>query len=422
MALFSEHFQWPSTSVVFESIGGGARDGTAEVVERGGRWILKSPRSFSYATGQTGVRVLTASLDGTPTLIRGTVFGIDGDLGLRVDELRVGSALDNAQYTTVTATFEHLASACSYRHEDGAARSPSQALLFPEVDGAPQMEAKLRSGGSSITLVALEPVPLEEFETQLAVFQTMLTFAADLPCGQLTLVATEASGQTVSVFGRDKYAPFERTPRTPVEYSLRLAGDWIQHTIERWWAAYSEWKPVLQILAGLRYQPGYVDADVILSSAAIESVATALQQQEAPRLSPDESRPILEALESLTGLNHAQKDVVAQLKGDLGRTTFRSKVEQLIRQVDDDVWQRARLSIEEWTKQFLKARNTIAHAVSSGIWDDGVLLRGIRDANWIVLTLVILTHVGIPDAAIDRAAERLGARYSSRYRDLEIFT
>lgn len=422
MALFSEHFQWPSTSVEFESIGGGARDGTAEVIERGGRWILKSPRSFSYATGQPGVRVLTASLDGTPTLIRGTVFGIDGDLGLRVEELRVGSAEDDAHYTTVTATFEHLASACSYRHEDGAARSPSQALLFPEVDGAPQMEVTLRGGENSITLVAPEPVPLEDFETQLAVFQTMLTFAADLPCGQLTLIATEASGQTVKVFGRDKYAPFEQSTRASVEYSLRFAGDWIQHTIERWWAAYSEWKPVLQILAGLRYQPGYVDADVILSSAAIESVATALQLHEAPRLSPDESRPILEALESLTGLDHAQKEAVAQLKGDLGRTTFRSKVEQLIRQVDDDVWQRARVSVEEWTKQFLKARNAIAHGASSGIWEDDVLLRGIRDANWIVLTLVILTHVGIPDAAIDRAAERLGTRYSPRYRDIEIFT
>ncbi|WP_139226637.1 hypothetical protein [Cryobacterium levicorallinum] len=284
------------------------------------------------------------------------------------------------------------------------------------------MEVTLRGGENSITLVAPEPVPLEDFETQLAVFQTMLTFAADLPCGQLTLIATEASGQTVNVFGRDKYAPFERSTRAPVEYSLRFAGDWIQHTIERWWAAYSEWKPVLYILAGLRYQPGYVDADVILSSAAIESVATALQLHEAPRLSSDESRPILEALESLTGLDHAQKEAVAQLKGDLGRTTFRSKVEQLIRQVDDDVWQRARVSVKEWTKQFLKARNAIAHAASSGIWEDGVLLRGIRDANWIVLTLVILTHVGIPDAAIDRAAERLGTRYGPRYRDIEIFT
>ncbi|TQO18854.1 hypothetical protein FB472_0381 [Rhodoglobus vestalii] len=422
MALFSENFQWPSTSVLFESIGDGARDGTAEVVERGGRWILNSPSSFSYATGQPGIRVLTASLDGTPTLIRGTIFVIDGDLGLRVDELRVGSALDDAQYITVTGTFEHLASACSHRHEDGAARSPSQPLLFPAVDGAPQMEATLRSGENSITLVALEPVPLEAFETQLAVFQALLTFATDLPCGRLTLVATEASGQTVTVFGRDKYAPFERPRRTPVEHSLRFSGDWIQHAIERWWAAYCEWKPVLQILVGLRYQPGYVEADVILSSAAIDSVSEALKQHEAPQLTSDESLPILEALELLSGLNQAQKAAVAQLKGDLGRTTFRSRAEQLVRRVDDDTWQVARVSIEEWTRQLIKARNTIAHAVSSSIWEDDLSLRGIRDANWIVLTLVLLTHLGVPDPAINRAAERLGARYIARYRDLGIFS
>ena len=280
------------------------------------------------------------------------------------------------------------------------------------------MEATLRSGENSITLVAPEPVPLEDFETQLGVFQAMLTFAADLPCGQLTLVATDRSGQVVNIFGRDKYAPFARGARKPVEYTLRFAGDWIQHSIKRWWEAYSEWKPVLQILAGLRYQPGYVDADVILSSAAIESVATALQQHEAPRLSPDESRPILEALESLTGLDHAQKEAVAQLKGDLGRTTFRSKVEQLVRQIDDDLWQQARVSIEEWTKQFLKARNTIAHAVSSDIWENGVLLHAIRDANWIVLTLVILKYLGVPDPAIGLAAERLGTRYGVSYRGI----
>lgn len=422
MVLFSEKFQWPSTSVVFESISDGACDGMAEVVERGGRWILKSPNSFSYVTGQPGIRVLTASLDGKPTLIRGTVFAIDGDLGLLVDELRIGSAVDDARYTTVTATFEHLASVCSYRYEDGAARSPSQPLMFPAVDGASQMEATLRSGDNSIALVAPEPVPLENFEAQFAVFQTMLTFAADLPCGQLTLVATNRSGQTVTIFGRDKYATFGRPVRKPVEFSLRFAGDWIQHAIERWWEAYSEWKPVLQILAGLRYQPGYVEADVILSSAAIEAVATTFQQRDAPRLSPDESRPILEALESLTGLSHAQREVVAQLKGDLGRTTFRSKVEQLVQQVDDEVWQRARVSVGEWTKQFLKARNTIAHAVSSGIWDDDILLRGIRDANWIVLTLVILKYLDVPDTAVYRAAERLGTRYGVRYRDVEIFT
>lgn len=385
MTLFASTFAWLTTTIDFVSVAPGAKNGTAEVAQRGGRWILKSPSSFSLVTSQSGMRVLTASLDGKPTLISGTVFPIDGDLELRVDELRVGSSADDAQYATVTATFEHLASACSYRHEDGAARSPSQPLLFPEVDGAPRMEAMLRSGENSITLVAPEPVPLESFEAQLAVFQAMLTFSADLPCGQLTLIATERSGQTVNVFGRDKYAPFERPTRKPGEYSLRFAADWIQHAIDRWWAAYSEWKPVLQILAGLRYQPGYIEADVILSSAAIESA-------------------------------------VSHLKGAPRRTMFRSKMEQLILRFDDDVWLKARLSTKEWTEQITKARNTIAHAGSGDIWENSFLLSSILDANWIVLTLVILKYLGVPDPAIDRAAERLGIRYKALNHGVEIFT
>lgn len=421
MTLFARRFQWPTGPIVFHAISDGARDGTAEVIEKADRWILKSPGNFSGASGQPGVRLVGTLLDSSPALIQGSVFAIDGDLGLRVDEVRVGSADPSAQYTEVTATFEHLSSALSYRREDGAARNLALPLLLPEIDEAPQMEATLSHGAGTITLVAPEPIPLEYFEAQLAAFQSILTFATDLPCARLSLIAIDEFGRPVEVYGRDKYSPFERAERKSIEHSMRFIGQWAQGAIDRWWTVYSDWKPVAQIIAGLRYQPGYVDADVVLSSAAIESVATALQQRDAPSLSPEEALPIIGVLNSLTGLRRSQREAVSRLKGELKRTTFRSKVEQLLQQVDADVWTQARLSTEEWTKQFLNARNKIAHAASDGPWDDSALLRAIRDANWVVLTLVLLTHMDVPSAAISRAAERLGARYAIRHRATKVF-
>lgn len=421
MTLFARRFQWPSGQIVFHAISDGARDGTAEVIEKADRWILKSPGSFSGASGQPGVRVLSAQLDGSPALIRGSVLVLDGDLGLRVDEVRVGASDPEAKYTEVTASYEHLSSACSNRHEDGGLRSPALPLLFPRVDDAPPMEATLPSNAGAITLVTQEPIALDHFEAQLAVFQALLTFATDLPCARLSLSAIDESGRSVEVYGRDQYSPFERAERRTIEHSMRFLGEWVQGAIDRWWTVYSEWKPVAQIAAGLRYQPGYVDADVILSSAAIESVATALKQRDAPSLSPDEALPIIEVLDSLTGLGASQKAAVSRLKGELKRTTFRSKVEQLLQQVDAGVWTQARLSTEEWVKQFLNARNKIAHAASDGPWDDSALLRAIRDANWVVLTLVLLTHMDVPSAAVSRAAERLGTRYAIRHRATKVF-
>lgn len=354
-------------------------------------------------------------------------MAIDGDLGLRIDELRIGSVVDDARYISVTANFEHLSSVCSYRPEDGAARSPSQALVFPEADGASEMSAVLPDGADTITLVAPGPVPLEEFETQLAVFQGLLSFAADIPCGRLAFVATEPSGQTVQILGRDKYAPFERKARLPIEYSLRFSGEWLQQVIDRWWAAHSNWRPVPQIVAGLRYQPGYVEADVILSSAAIEALATEMLQHPEPSLSDEAAQPIRDALQTLQEMSPAQKETISRLKNELSRTTFRSKVRQLVTGVDSETWRQSRVSMEDWIGLFIKARNGIAHAApglngQANIWNEGDLLRSIRDANWTVITLVILCHLGVPAAAISSAAERLGTRYGTRHRSSRVFT
>lgn len=427
MPLYASTFQWHDPVISFVSLSIGARDGDAELVEKGDRWILKAPGHFSGATGQSEQRILSTTLNGEPAQIRGSVFAIDGDLGLRVDELRVGSVEPDAEYVSATANFEHLASACTYRPEDGAARDANQALTFPALADAPGMRAELPCRATAITLSADAPVPLEAFEAQLTTFQDLLTFAADQPCGRTSLILTDRSGNDVRVFGREKYQPFNGTTRKPVEFSLRFVSDQTQRVIDGWWKARDELLPVTQIIAGLRYQPGYVEADAILSAAAIEALATAALGASRPPLSVEEAEPIITALDSLSGMNSAQSEAIARLKGDLHRTTFRSKVESLIQGVAPEKWRFSRVEVDEWIKLFIKARNGIAHAASglpggANIWKESELLRSIRDANWIVITLVLLAQLGVPDAAIDRAAERLGTRYGVRHSGTPIFT
>lgn len=427
MPLYASTFQWPDPVISFVSLSSGARDGDAELVEKSDRWILKAPGHFSGSTGQSGQRILSTTLNGEPTLIRGSEFVIDGDLGLRVDELRVGSVEPDAEYVSATANFEHLASACTYRPEDGAARDADQALIFPALDGAPAMRAELPRRVTAITLSADTPMHLDAFETQLTTFQDLLTFAADQPCGRTSLSLTDRSGNDVRVFGRDKYQPFNRKTRKPVEFSLRLVSDQTQRVIDRWWKDHDELLPVTQIIAGMRYQPGYVEADAILSAVAIEALATAALSTSRPPLSVEEAEPIIIALDSLSGMNHAQNDAIKRLKGELRRTTFRSKVKSLIEGVAPEQWRLSRVDMDEWIKLFIKARNGIAHAApglsgGANIWKESELLRSIRDANWTVVTLVLLTRLGVPDAAINRAAERLGTRYGVRHSGTSIFT
>lgn len=367
---------------------------------------------------------LRTTIDDRPALLRGEVFALDGELGLRVDELRVGSDDDQPTYTDVSAVFEHLGSVCLYRHEDGAQRSAFDPINLPGLDDAAPMSATLPSATDTVKIVSASPVGLDEFESHLDTLQDLLTFASDSPVGRLSLSATEASGRTVEILGRERFAPFERPSRQPIEHQLRLSGDWTQTVIDRWWAARNTLRPISQVLAGLRYQPGYIEADVILSAAAIEALASRLDVGEAPRLSPDDAQPILDALDALTGLNQDQRAVISQMMGEATRTTLHAKTELLLSGVNTVAVENSRVSVADWLPKFKRTRNHIAHGTggsASDVWTDTALLRAVRDANRVLLSLAFLTHLGVPDAALERAAERLGNRYSGRHRTAGIF-
>lgn len=426
MTLFASTYEWPTTTIHFNATGQGAHDGSGEVVTRNDRFVLKAPGCFSGATGQPSGRTLRTTIGDEPALIRGTLFVIDGDLGLRVDELRVGSDDDQPIYTHVTAVFEHLTSLCTYRFDDGAKRPLSAPITLPALDGAASMRAVIPSAVDTVRIEAASARALDEFESHLAALQDLLTFASDLPVGRLHLSATDVEGRNVDVFGRERFAPFNKAPRQPIEYSLRLSGDWLHDVVDGWWLAQETLRPIPQLVAGLHYQPGYVEADVILSASAIEALATRTVVGESPRLSDGDAAPILAALGTLTALNADQRQVVAAMKAEASRTTLRAKVELLLATVDSTAIENARITLPNWLPHFIATRNGIAHGgrgsrPTQDIWIDDELLRTVRDANHVLLALAILTHLGVPGAAIECAAERLGVRYGARHRAASIF-
>jgi hypothetical protein len=424
MTFFASTYEWPTGCMEFEVIGEGAYDGSGEIVVHNDRFILKAPGCFMYATGQPKARTLKTTIDGRPALLRGDVFAIDGELGLRLYELRIGSDDDEPTYVEMSAVFEYLSSVCSYRPEDGAQRSAADPIDLPALIHAAPMSAVIPSSTNTVRLIAASATVLDEFEPHLEALQDLLTFALDMPVGRLSLSATDTAGRVVEIHGRERFAPFGRPPRRPVEHLLRLSGTYAQAVMDRWWDARETLRPIPQLLAGLRYQPGYVEADVILSAAAIEAFATRTDVGEDPRLSNDEAQPILNALDGLVELNENQKTIVSQMKHEVTRTTLHSKMELLLARVSPVAIANSRVSTADWLPKFKRTRNHIAHGNGgsvSDVWTDKETLRAVRDANRLLLSLAFLTHLGVPEAALERAAERLGNRYSGQHRSTGIF-
>lgn len=122
--LFASSFEWPAT-IDFVAVGPGSRDGTGEINARGGRHVLKSPRTFSHATGQPAVRALQTKINGQPAFLTGTLTAIDGGLGLEIDEVRLGSDDPTPLYRSVTAEFELLSSIGTYRNRSQTTQKPA---------------------------------------------------------------------------------------------------------------------------------------------------------------------------------------------------------------------------------------------------------------------------------------------------------
>ncbi|MFK4113797.1 hypothetical protein ACI2K6_04145 [Microbacterium sp. NPDC006705] len=375
--------------VEFTVVGVDAGSGRGVLVSDAGRVLLTTAYRFSYTTGRSALRELRGSINGIPVRLSGSIWVKAGELGLLLSEVRLGSDELAPEYVSVRATYEHGRLASSYRFEDGAARSLNDPLTLPALGLARSMTLRYPVD-DAVVIETADPAPLEEFDEHLAAWQDLLTFAEDQPIGRLALTAIDATGRTVTIHGHDRYPPFGKPARQPIEFVLRLAGTYAQEVLNGWWRARADLRPVPQVLAGTLYQPGFVESELIALAAVAEHTGRTLL--------PGAARP----------------------------THYRDVLRKIVAGLGMGIVQAAKVDAEDWGNHLLWARNDIAHqgapdASRGSHYVTDAESRAVRDATRILTTLTLAQHIGVPANALARAAERLGVRYSVRHGDTSIF-
>lgn len=373
----------------FAVVGVDAGSGSGQLIADGDRVILATDYRFSYLTGSSSARTLQGRIDGEPVALVGSFWVGPNGTGLLVSELRIGSNELRPAYTSVRAQFEHGTVATSYRPEDGAARSPRAALALPALDSAQAMSLRYPDLTGAATIESSTPASLEEFDIHLAALQDLLSVAEDTPIGRLRLEATDSAGVTVVIYGHDRFPPFRKPTRRPIEFLLRLGAEYAAEVVDGWWRARADLRPVPQILAGILYQPGYIESTIIALAAIAQRTARTLLGVPVTR-------------------------------------TYRQGLQAIIADLGPGLVAATKVDPTEWEDHLAWARNDIAHegAPNSGAGARYVTeeeSRAVRDATGILLSLTIAKSIGVPSAVLDRAAERLAVRYSIRHWNTTIF-
>lgn len=386
--LYSTGLELPMT-IDFEVVGVDAGRGSGTLIADGDRVLLVTDYHFSYTTGRSPARALKGRIDGDPVALVGSFWVSEFGRGLLVSELRIGSDELQPTYTEVRAQFEHGALAATHRYEDGAARPAGVAMGLPALESARAMALRYPEPSGAAVFASTTPVTLEEFDIHIAALQDLLSVAEDTPVGRLRLEAIDTAGRTVVVHGRQRFPLFEKPTRKPIEFLLRLGADYAPSVLDGWWRARADLRPVPQILAGILYQPGYVESTVIALAAVAQRTARA-------RL----------------GVPHAH--------------TFRQCLQAIIGYLGATVVTATKVDPTEWEDHLVWARNDIAHegAPNSTAGDRFVTddeSRAVRDATRILVSLTIAKSIGVPSTVLDRASERLAVRYSTRHWGTTIF-
>lgn len=400
---------------------------TGKVRKINQRYYVDLDQGFSYLQGGEGnnnVRVAKTYIDGRPTIVR----GYSGGDTFQPTEIRIGSHLFNQEYTSVRAEFELFQSLSTLRYEDGSVRDSATAIIVPETGSARSMQLLLGDDGSAEFCCAT-PAPIEEYVQHIAALQDMIVFCADRPAACLKLIGLMESGEKIEIHGWSRYDSFGSKSRNNIEYLMRFQAAYINDVVNIWWRLRDEFRPVTQILAGLIYNPGFVESSIIAVAAALEHFTKMKfpPPLSKPRLLPEEFQIIDETLTGLKPeLNNRQIAFINDIRNDSKRTRYEEYVEAILKSFSSEVLQKTKINLDNWMDALFAARNDIAHEGApnpnnSKLFVNDLEARALRDATRVIMSLAVLSHLEVPDEVLSRAADRLGNRYYVRHTATKIY-
>ncbi|MBK4348957.1 HEPN domain-containing protein [Lacisediminihabitans changchengi] len=416
MTLFASDFPWPVPSLTI-IIEGRTNAELAETIVVEDRLMLRKASGFPYNSVSPGVKLRT-ELNGVQAVLSGQAMG---PTDFQVDQIWVGVDDIPELVAEVSATFEHLAIACTPLKK-GIAPTAVGPLTIPTLDHARPMTLVIAVDGTSMTISSAECAPLDEFDTHLAAFQDLLTFLVDEPSGRGALNVKTCSGEVAVVHGRVRFPrampPVHRESRP----FISLTGPGAAIGVARWWEARKKLRPVTEIAAALNYAPpSLVEADLAVSAAALDRLLS-LSRRLPRRFSKADVIAAADAIDS-TAIDPVVKTALLQaVKGTLNATPLRAKIDEMVRRLGPIVLGNAFLEADTWVPAFMEIRNAIAHGSGkSGIWTDDALLRATRRANRIMLALALLSYLGASDRILSLAATDLGNKHAKWHRRGPIF-
>ena len=158
--------------------------------------------------------------------------------------------------------------------------------------------------------------------------------------------------------------------------------------ISEWWRVRRALRPITQVYAGVMYQPGYVESDII----------------------------------SLTSI--AQR--LARLQLGQADANLRTCLQTLVGNLGDETMRRAGIDPIEWEQHTMWARNDISH---EGAPNDEAGERyvtpaeskAVRDATHMIVGLNLASMLGLHPNATRLAAQCLETKYGIRHGSTSIF-
>lgn len=339
-------------------------------------------------TENTSVKWLSGRGNAVDFAIGGRVAWSGGRQHFEVTEMHWGTSSPDIPYKSVVARYENLSILNSYRFEDGAARDATELLSLPALDGSPEMSAAVGAHSDLIRISAATPERLEAFETHLRSFQDLITLAADLPSARISLAARTDDDREVEIIGRSLPSAQQPPLNNPVDALIRFGSSQLQEMISEWWRVRRALRPITQVYAGVMYQPGYVESDII----------------------------------SLTSI--AQR--LARLQLGQADANLRTCLQTLVGNLGDETMRRAGIDPIEWEQHTMWARNDISH---EGAPNDEAGERyvtpaeskAVRDATHMIVGLNLASMLGLHPNATRLAAQCLETKYGIRHGSTSIF-